>query len=220
VDHAVRTSHATFERYKLTTPRRRAQLLQRWYELIMAAKNDIATIVTYETGKPLVEALGEVNYALGFVWWFSGEAERAQGTVGYSAIPNRRTITIKQPVGVSVALVPWNLPVAMILRKASAALAAGCTMIIKPSPETPLSVLALVELAVRAGFDKGVLTVLTTDLQCTPSLSEGLCKHPLVSKVTFTGSTRIGKLISHHCSDGLKKVTGNIHAREPTTFFK
>lgn len=191
----------------------------RWHDLISASKDDLATIITYETGKPRAEAFGELEYALGFPWWFAGEAERTHGTVGHSAIANRRTITIKQPIGVAVALVPWNFPVAMILRKASAALAAGCTMIIKPSPETPLSVLTLAELAVRAGFDQGVLTVLTTDLKCTPDLSESLCKHPLVRKVTFTGSTRIGKLIARHCSHGLKKVTLELGGNCPFIVF-
>lgn len=219
VDYAVRSAHEAFERYRRTTPRRRAQLILRWHELITHAKKDIATIVTYETGKPRAEALGELDYALGFTWWFAGEAERIQGTVGHSSVATRRTITIKQPIGVSVALVPWNFPVAMILRKASAALAAGCTMIIKPSPETPLSVLALVELAIRAGFDKAALTVLTTDIQCTPALSESLCKHELVRKVTFTGSTRVGKLISRHCSEGLKKLTLELGGNCPFIVF-
>lgn len=191
----------------------------RWHDLISASKDDLATIITYETGKPRAEAFGELEYALGFPWWFAGEAERTHGTIGHSAIANRRTITIKQPIGVAVALVPWNFPVAMILRKASAALAAGCTMIIKPSPETPLSVLTLAELAVRAGFDQGVITVLTTDLNCTPDLSESLCKHPLVRKVTFTGSTRIGKLIARHCSHGLKKVTLELGGNCPFIVF-
>ncbi|KAJ5094046.1 hypothetical protein N7456_009907 [Penicillium angulare] len=196
VNFAVQTSHDAFQRYRYTTPRRRAQMLLRWHELITAAKSDIATIVTYETGKPRAEALGELDYALGFTWWFAGEAERIQGTVGHSSIPNRRVITIKQFIGVSVALVPWNFPVAMILRKASAALA-----------------------AVRAGFDKAALTVLTTDMKRTPGLSESLCKHPLVCKVTFTGSTRVGKLISHHCSDGLKKLTLELGGNCPFVVF-
>jgi succinate-semialdehyde dehydrogenase / glutarate-semialdehyde dehydrogenase len=128
-------------------------------------------------------------------------------------------LVIKQPIGVAVALVPWNFPVAMIMRKAAACLAAGCTMIIKPSPETPLSVLALVDLAKRAGFADGVLNVLTTDNQKTPELSEALCKHPLVRKVTFTGSTAIGSLIARHCSYGLKKVTMELGGNCPFIVF-
>lgn len=219
VDGAVKAAEAAFQRYKLVTPRRRAQLLLRWHELITAAKRDIATIVTYETGKPIAESLGELDYALGFTWWFAGEAERVNGSIAQSSIADRRVMTIKQPIGVAAALVPWNFPVAMILRKASAALAAGCTMVIKPSPETPLSVLALVELAVRAGFDRAALSVLTTDLKTTPSLSEALCKHPLVRKVTFTGSTRVGRLVARHCSEGLKKVTLELGGNCPFIVF-
>jgi succinate-semialdehyde dehydrogenase/glutarate-semialdehyde dehydrogenase len=118
-------------------------------------KEDIATILVYETGKPRSEAYGEIDYSTGFTWWFAGEAERIQGTVFTPALPDRRVFTIKQPLGVAVALVPWNFPIAMILRKAGAALAAGCTMIVKPSPETPITVLALAYLADQAGFPKG-----------------------------------------------------------------
>lgn len=175
--------------------------------------------MVHETGKPTAEAQGEIDYACGFTWWFAGEAERVTGTVFIPAAPGRRVFTIKQPVGVAVALVPWNFPVAMILRKAGAALAAGCTMVIKPSPETPLSVLTLVELAERAGFPKGVLNVLTTDLEHTPALSEALCKHALVKKVTFTGSTRVGKLVAGHCAHGLKKVTLELGGNCPFIIF-
>jgi succinate-semialdehyde dehydrogenase/glutarate-semialdehyde dehydrogenase len=219
VDGAVIAAHAAFKGFRRTTPRRRAQLLLKWHKLIVDAKHDIARIITYETGKPTAEALGELEYALGFTWWFAGEAERIHGTVMASATPDRRIITYKQPIGVAVALVPWNFPVAMILRKASAALATGCTMIIKPSPETPLSVLTLVELAVRAGYDPSVLSVLTTDLEATPRLSEALCKHPLISKVTFTGSTRVGKLVARHCSEGLKRVTLELGGNCPFIVF-
>jgi succinate-semialdehyde dehydrogenase/glutarate-semialdehyde dehydrogenase len=135
--------------------------------------------------------MGELEYSLGFTWWFAGEAERIFGTVQTPSQPGRRVFTVKQPIGVAAALVPWNFPVAMILRKAGAAFAAGCPMIVKPSPETPLSVLALAHLAEEAGFPKGVLTVLTTSLENTPALSEALCRHELVKKVTFTGSVSI-----------------------------
>lgn len=194
-------------------------MLLAWHNLVTAAREDIAKIVVYETGKPMVEALGEVDYALGFTWWFAGEAERIRGTNAIPSVSARRVFVVKQPIGVCAALVPWNFPVAMILRKAAAALAAGCTMIIKPSPETPLSVLALVDLAARAGFPKGVLNVLTTDNIKTPEVSERLCKHPLVRKVTFTGSTAVGRLISRHCSDGVKKLTMELGGNCPFIVF-
>lgn len=196
VDAACTASQAAFEIYRKVTPRQRAQWLQNWDLLIRENKDDIAKIVTYETGKPIRESIGEIDYALSFTWWFMGEAERISGTVQVSSVQGRRVFTIKQPIGVSVALIPWNFPIAMILRKCSAALAAGCSMIVKPSPETPLSILTLVHLAELAGFPKGVLSVLTTSLENTPPLSEALCRHDLVKKVTFTGSVRISMVIS------------------------
>ena len=194
-------------------------MLLEWHRLISNAKKDIATLVVYETGKPMAEALGEVDYALGFAWWFAGEAERVRGSIAQPSISSRRTFVIKQPIGVSVALVPWNFPIAMTIRKAAAALAAGCTMIIKPSPETPLSILALADLALRAGFAPGVLNILATDNANTPAVSEALCKHPLVRKVTFTGSTAVGELIAKHCSVGLKKVTLELGGNCPFLVF-
>ncbi|CAG8974518.1 hypothetical protein HYALB_00009053 [Hymenoscyphus albidus] len=219
VDAAVKAAHEAFQSYRKVNPRTRAQWLLKWDSLIRENADDIANIVTYETGKPLTESHGEIAYALGFTWWFAGEAERISGTVQTPAAPGRRVFTIKQPIGVAAALVPWNFPVAMILRKAGAALAAGCTMIVKPSPETPLSVLALANLATEAGFPKGVFNVLTTSLENTPGLSEALCRHPDVKKVTFTGSTRVGKLVAKICSDGLKKVTLELGGNCPFLIF-
>ncbi|KAH8809883.1 Aldehyde/histidinol dehydrogenase [Hyaloscypha sp. PMI_1271] len=219
VDAAVNAAHEAFQTYKKINPRTRAQLLLKWDALIRENRDDIAHIVTYETGKPLAESQGELDYALGFTWWFAGEAERITGTIQTPSAPGRRVFTVKQPIGVAAALVPWNFPIAMILRKAGAALAAGCTMIVKPSPETPLSVLALAELAMQAGFPKGVFSVLTTSLENTPPLSEALCRHPLIKKITFTGSTRVGKLVAKLCADGLKKVTLELGGNCPFLIF-
>lgn len=194
-------------------------MLLEWHALITNAKEDIAKLVTYETGKPLTEARGEVDYALGFAWWFAGEAERIRGSIAIPSVSDRRTFVIKQPIGVCVALVPWNFPVAMIIRKVAAALAAGCSIIVKPSPETPLSVLALADLALKAGFPPGVFNVITTDNSNTPTVSEALCKHPLVRKVSFTGSTAVGRIVSRHCSDGLKKVTMELGGNCPFIVF-
>ncbi|RJE21982.1 succinate-semialdehyde dehydrogenase [Aspergillus sclerotialis] len=219
VNEFVTTSQAAFLKYQHVNPRQRAKMLLEWHRLITNAREDIAKLVTYETGKPLTEARGEVDYALGFAWWFAGEAERIRGSVAIPSISDRRTFVVKQPIGVSVALVPWNFPVAMIIRKVAAALAAGCSMIVKPSPETPLSVLALGDLALRAGFPPGVLNIITTDNSNTPAVSEALCKHPLVRKVTFTGSTAVGRVIAKHCSDGLKKVTMELGGNCPFIVF-
>ncbi|KAB8226524.1 aldehyde dehydrogenase [Aspergillus novoparasiticus] len=219
VDQYVESAQAAFLKYREVNPRERAKLLLNWHNLINNARSDIAKLIVHETGKPMTEALGEVDYALGFAWWFSGEAERVRGSVAQPSVSNRRTLVIKQPIGVCVALVPWNFPVAMTIRKAAAALAAGCTMIIKPSPETPLSILALADLALRAGFPPGTLNIITTDNENTPVVSERLCKHPLVRKVTFTGSTAVGSIIAKHCSDGLKKVTLELGGNCPFLIF-
>ncbi|KAF9878253.1 succinate-semialdehyde dehydrogenase [Colletotrichum karsti] len=219
VDAAVQSSHAAFQQYRLENPRSRAQKLLRWDQLIRENKEDIALVLTYESGKPLAEARGEIDYALGFTWWFAGEAERIRGNISRPSAPNRRVFVVKQPIGVSVALVPWNFPIAMILRKAGAALAAGCTIIAKPSPETPLTCLILADLALKAGFSPGLFNVVTTSLGNTPEVAETLCKHPLVSKVSFTGSTAIGSLIARHCAEGLKKVTLELGGNCPFLVF-
>ncbi|CAG7950133.1 unnamed protein product [Penicillium olsonii] len=219
VDTAVQSSHAAFQTFRKSLPRDRSIMLMNWYNLVRQNREDIATILTYETGKPLYEAQGEVDYASSFLRWFSGEAERVQGTTSLASLPNRRIFTIKQPIGVAVALVPWNFPIAMVLRKAGAALAAGCTFICKPSPETPISCLVMADLAHRAGFPAGVFNVLPTSLENTPDLSKALCEHPLVKKVSFTGSTRIGQLIASLCAPQLKKVTLELGGNCPFVIF-
>jgi succinate-semialdehyde dehydrogenase len=219
VDDAVKSSHEAFQEYRKLSPRTRAQLLFKWDALIRENRDDLATILTHETGKPKAEAYGEIDYSTGFTWWFAGEAERIQGTVFQPALQDRRIFTIKQPLGVAAALVPWNFPIAMVLRKAGAAFAAGCTMVVKPSPETPITALALAYLADKAGFPKGTLNILTTDLEKTPELSEALCRHDLVRKVSFTGSTPVGKLVARLCSEGLKKVTLELGGNCPVLIF-
>lgn len=219
MDAYVRNSQEAFVKYASSNPRQRAKWLLKWYSLIEDSREDLAKLVVYETGKPIVEARGEVDYANSFAWWFAGEAERVRGSIALPAISERRTFIIKQPIGVSVALIPWNFPVTMAIRKISAALAAGCSMIVKPSPETPLSILALADLATRSGFPPGVLNVITTDNANTPSVSEAICKHPDVRKVTFTGSTAVGKLVARHCSFGLKKVTLELGGNCPFIVF-
>ncbi|GAD92015.1 succinate semialdehyde dehydrogenase, putative [Paecilomyces variotii No. 5] len=220
VDNAVQSSHAAFQTYSRMNPRKRAQLLNAWHNLIVASRDDLAKILVHETGKPLAEAYGEIDYGTTFTWWFTGEADRIQGSTLVSAANNRRTITIKQPIGVAVALVPWNFPIALVLRKVSAALAAGCTILVKPSPETPVTALCLAELATRAGFPNGVFNILTTSLENTPTVSESLCTHPLVKKVTFTGSTRVGKIVNRLCAENLKKATLELGGNCPFIVFE
>ncbi|KAL9946267.1 Succinate-semialdehyde dehydrogenase, mitochondrial [Verticillium nonalfalfae] len=219
VEPAVQSSYAAFQSYSKYTPRQRAQLLLAWHQLIVAAREDLARIVVHETGKPMAEALGEIDYATTFSWWFVGEADRAHGSALTSAIPGRRAVVVKQPIGVAAALVPWNFPVALALRKAAAALAAGCTMVVKTSPETPLSAVSLAYLATRAGFPPGALNVLTTSLENTPAVAEALCLHPRVKKVSFTGSTHVGKLIAGLCARNLKKTTLELGGNCPFVVF-
>ncbi|KAJ0358460.1 hypothetical protein COL154_009085 [Colletotrichum chrysophilum] len=219
IDAVVKSSHEAFQKYRYENPRSRAKKLLEWDRLIRENRDDIATVLTHESGKPLAEAQGELDYALGFTWWFAGEAERIRGNISTPSAPNRRVLVVKQPIGVTVALVPWNFPIAMILRKAGAAFAAGCTMIAKPSPETPLTCLILANLATQAGFGSGVFNVITTSLDNTPEVAEALCKHPLTKKVSFTGSTAIGSLIAKHCSEGLKKVTLELGGNCPFIIF-
>ncbi|KAK8153122.1 Aldehyde/histidinol dehydrogenase [Phyllosticta citrichinensis] len=219
VDAAVQSAYDCFQSYRKLTPRARAKMLFNWDALIHDNYDDLATLLTYETGKPLAEAYGELDYSTGFTWWFSGEAERIQGTVFVPSAPNRRVFTVKQPIGVAAALVPWNFPIAMVLRKVGAALAAGCTMIVKPSPETPITCLALAHLATEAGFPPGAFNVLTTDMEKTPELSEALTRHELVKKITFTGSTRVGKIVAKNAAEGLKKVTLELGGNCPVLVF-
>ena len=219
VDAAMESSQKAFKQWGITNPRKRAELLLAWHNLITENREDIAKILTHETGKPLAEAAGELTYSLGFTWWFAGEAERIQGTIATPSAPGRRTFVIKQPIGPAVALVPWNFPIAMILRKAGAAFAAGCTMVVKPSPETPLTCLTLAHLATKAGFPDGVFNVLTTSLENTPSLSEAMILHPITKKVTFTGSTRVGKLVAGLCARNLKKCTLELGGNCPFIVF-
>lgn len=219
VDGAVRSSHEAFQTYSKWTPRQRSQRLLRWHQLITDAREDLARVLVSETGKPLHEARGEVDYGLSFLWWFVGEAERMHGSVITSAVGGRRAVTIKQPVGVVAALVPWNFPLVLSLRKMSAALAAGCTMVVKPSPETPVSALALARLLVRAGLPAGAVNVLTTGLDGTPHVARELCHHPLVRKVSFTGSTRVGKIIAGLCAENLKGSTLELGGNCPFVVF-
>ncbi|KAF2996117.1 hypothetical protein E8E14_001953 [Neopestalotiopsis sp. 37M] len=219
VETAVHSCHVAFDSYSKYTPRRRAQLLSKWHQLIEESKDDLARILVHETGKPLAEAQAEVDYGLSFVWWFMGEADRITGTTTVAAIAGRRSLVIKQPIGVVAALVPWNFPIALLLRKASAALAAGCTMVVKPSPETPFTATALAYLAIKAGFPAGALNVIPTSLENTPSLAEALSLHPAVKKVTFTGSTRVGKIISGLCARNLKKATLELGGNCPFIVF-
>ncbi|MGH3261094.1 MAG: NAD-dependent succinate-semialdehyde dehydrogenase [Trebonia sp.] len=216
VEQAVAAAQTAFRKWSKLLARERAAILRRWYELIVEHADELARIVTAEQGKPLAEARGEVIYGAGFVEWFAEEAKRAYGDVVPTNQQNRRTVVIKQPIGVCAAITPWNFPSAMILRKAGPALAAGCTMVLKPASETPLSALALAELAERAGIAAGVFNVVHGPAQ---EVGAVLTSHPDVRALTFTGSTAVGKLLAAQCAATVKRVLLELGGNAPLIVF-
>jgi succinate-semialdehyde dehydrogenase/glutarate-semialdehyde dehydrogenase len=230
---AVEAAHEAFKTFKKTTARQRARMLRKWNDLCLEHIDDLALILTLENGKTLTEAKGEVTYAASFLEWFAGEAERTHGEVVPVANQNQRILTFKQPLGVAACLAPWNFPIAMIARKVGAALAAGCTTgwrnptklmnptnfaVWKPAGETPLSCLAQAVLAHEAGFPKGVINVVTT-LDLVAEVGKELCTNKLVKKLSFTGSTRVGKLLAEQCAGSLKKLSLELGGNSPFIVF-
>lgn len=214
---AVIAAHDAFQNWRKTTAKYRAGLLKKWFDLIVENADELATLLTTEQGKPYKEAYGEVMYGASFLEWFAEEAKRTYGDVIPSANPNTRYVTIKQPVGVVTAITPWNFPVAMITRKVGPALAAGCTVVVKPGEDTPLCALAMAKLAEQAGIPKGVVNVVTTSRPA--DIGDVLCRHPLVRKVSFTGSTPVGKLILRQAADTVKKVSLELGGNAPFIVF-
>jgi succinate-semialdehyde dehydrogenase/glutarate-semialdehyde dehydrogenase len=195
----------------------RAQVLRRWYELIMAAQEDLARLMTAEQGKPLAEARGEVAYGASFIEWFAEEAKRVYGDVIPATQAGKRILAFKQPIGVVGAITPWNFPIAMITRKCAPALAAGCAFVIKPADETPLSALALAELAHRAGVPAGVFNVVPSTH--ASEVGKVLTQHEAVRKFSFTGSTEIGKRLMVQCAGTVKKVSMELGGNAPFIVF-
>jgi succinate-semialdehyde dehydrogenase / glutarate-semialdehyde dehydrogenase len=213
---AVTAAHEAFPAWCAKTGKERASLLRNWFNLIMAHQDDLARLMTAEQGKPLSEAKGEVAYAASFIEWFAEEAKRIYGDTIPGPTAGKRLTVIKQPVGVVAAITPWNFPAAMITRKAAAALAAGCTMVVKPALETPYSALAFAVLAEEAGIPKGVFSVITGDAEAIGGV---LTADPRVRKVTFTGSTRVGKMLLRQCADTVKKVSMELGGNAPFIVF-
>ena len=214
---AIEAAYAAFPSWSSKLARERSSILKKWYNLILDNKEDLALLMTTEMGKPLVEARGEVVYGANFVEWFAEEAKRIYGDVIPNHAPGKRLITIKQPIGVVAAITPWNFPLAMITRKIAPALAAGCTVIVKPAEDTPLSALALAELSVRAGFPDGVINVVTTN--DAPAVGKELTTNPLVRKVSFTGSTEVGKLLMKQSAGTVKKISLELGGNAPFIVF-
>ncbi len=214
---AIERAHAAFPAWAAKTGKERAAILRKWFDLIMTAQEDLARIMTAEQGKPLSETRGEVAYGASFIEWFGEEAKRIYGDVIPTNAHGRRLIVLKQPIGVVGAITPWNFPNAMITRKVAPAIAAGCPVVIKPPSETPLSALALAELAERAGIPKGVFNVVTTSRSAPVGLE--LTTNPLVKKFSFTGSTEVGKLLMKQCASTVKKVSLELGGNAPFIVF-
>jgi succinate-semialdehyde dehydrogenase / glutarate-semialdehyde dehydrogenase len=216
VHRAIDAARAAAPGWARTTAPARARILRRWYDLIVEHADDLAAILTAEQGKPLAEARGEILYGAGFVEWYAEEGKRAYGDVIPTNVPSRRLLTVREPVGVTAAITPWNFPAAMILRKAGPALAAGCPMIVKPAEETPLSATALAELAARAGVPAGVLSVVSG----VPELVGGiLTADPAVRALSFTGSTAVGKLLMAASAGTVKKLALELGGNAPFIVF-
>lgn len=214
---AIAAAAAALPAWRAKTAKERAILMRKWYDLIMANVEDLAIIMTAEQGKPLAETRGEVAYGASFIEWFAEEGKRVYGDIIPTTQSGRRIVVLKEPIGVVAAITPWNFPNAMITRKCAPALAAGCTFIIKPAAETPLSALALAELAHRAGIPKGVFNVVTG--LNAPKIGGELTGHPLVRKFSFTGSTEIGKLLMRQCASTVKKVSLELGGNAPFIVF-
>lgn len=213
---AIEFAQASMQAWKVQSPAERSAVLERWHDLIIANADDLAAILTLEQGKPLAEAKGEILYGASYLKWFAEEAKRIYGDILPSG-QDRRSLVIKQPVGVVAAITPWNFPNAMIARKVAPALAAGCSIVLKPAPETPLSALALAELADRAGVPAGVFNV----LPCLDAEEVGgaFTSSPVVKKLTFTGSTPVGKLLLRQCADTVKRTSMELGGNAPVIVF-
>ena len=198
------------------TAKERSNILRKWYNLIMENTDDLGRLMTIEMGKPLTEAKGEVAYGASFIEWFAEEGKRIYGDTIPEHQGDKRIIVLKQPIGVTVAITPWNFPLAMITRKAGPALAAGCPMVIKPSELTPYSALALVELAERAGIPKGILSVVTGEAK---GIGGEMTSNPDVAKLTFTGSTAVGRLLMEQCASTVKKTSMELGGNAPFLVF-
>lgn len=213
---AIAAAAAALPAWRARTAKDRSGILRRWFELIMANQDDLAVIMTAEQGKPLAESKGEISYAASFIEWFAEEGKRVYGDTIPGHTADKRIVVIKEPIGVCAAITPWNFPAAMITRKAGPALAAGCTMVVKPASATPFSALALAELGVRAGIPAGVFSVVTGSAS---AIGDEMTANPLVRKLTFTGSTEIGKQLMVQCAATVKKVSLELGGNAPFIVF-
>jgi succinate-semialdehyde dehydrogenase/glutarate-semialdehyde dehydrogenase len=216
-ERAIAAADRAFKLWRAKTAEERSQLLRRWYQLMIQHQEDLATIMTSEQGKPLSESRGEILYAASYIDWFADEARRVYGVTIPSPWPDKRIVVNKEPVGVCAAITPWNFPAAMITRKVAPALAAGCTIVVKPATQTPLTALAMAELAHRAGFPAGVVSVITGS---SSEIGGALTVSPVVRKLTFTGSTEVGRMLAAQCAPTVKRMSLELGGNAPFIVFE
>jgi succinate-semialdehyde dehydrogenase/glutarate-semialdehyde dehydrogenase len=216
---ALGAAETAFPGWRGRTAADRARILRRWADLMLEHIDDLALLLTLEQGKPLAESGAEIRYAASFLEWFGEEGKRVYGDTIPSPLPDRRIVVLKQPVGVAAGITPWNFPSAMPTRKAAPALAAGCTMVLKPAEQTPLSALAVAALGEEAGLPPGVFSVVTGDAEDAPLIGGEMTSSPLVRKVGFTGSNEVGKLLMAQCAKGLKKISLELGGNAPFVVF-
>ncbi len=217
---AIAAAEQAFQSWKNKTGKERASVMRKWFDLIIQNTQDLATLMTLEQGKPLIESTGEVTYGASFIEWFAEEAKRVSGSIPSTTSNDRRLIVMKQAIGVCVAITPWNFPNAMITRKIAPAMAAGCTIVIKPAELTPLSALALAELALRAGIPPGVINIVTADADQSIAIGKTLCESPTVRHLSFTGSTEVGRILMAQCAPTIKKLALELGGHAPFIVFE
>ena len=216
---AIAAANAAWPAWRSKTAKERSTILRKWFDLLMANQDDLGRIMTAEQGKPLAEAKGEVAYGASFVEWFAEEAKRINGETLPQFDNNRRLVVLKQPIGVCAAITPWNFPLAMITRKVAPALAAGCTVVIKPAELTPLTALATAELAIRAGIPAGVLNMVTADADNSIAVGKVLCASDVVRHISFTGSTEVGRILMAQSAPTVKKMSLELGGNAPFIVF-
>jgi succinate-semialdehyde dehydrogenase/glutarate-semialdehyde dehydrogenase len=222
-DHAhvaIDAAQAAFPAWRARTAKERSAILRKWFDLIIANTDDLARIMTVEQGKPFAEAKGEIAYGASFVEWFAEQAKRVMGDTISAPIATNRMLVLREPIGVCAAITPWNFPTAMITRKVAPALAAGCTIVLKPAEQTPLSALALAVLAEQAGIPAGVLNIITGDSDQSIAIGKVLCNSPTVRKLTFTGSTPVGRILMQQSAPTLKKLSLELGGHAPFIVFE
>lgn len=222
-DHAqvaIDAANAAFPAWRARTAKERSTILRKWFDLIIANTDDLARIMTVEQGKPFAEAKGEIAYGASFVEWFAEQAKRVMGDTISAPIATNRMLVLREPIGVCAAITPWNFPTAMITRKVAPALAAGCTIVLKPAEQTPLSALALAVLAEQAGIPAGVLNIITADSEQSIAIGKVLCNSPTVRKLTFTGSTPVGRILMQQSAQTLKKMSLELGGHAPFIVFE